>query len=224
MRERASVVTDEEGREHHPAFGVASIHRIQSSPGEPLFQSDLQHREYIRVEVHEGTRSRDLKHDWVYPGKRVCEFSMSMSQFASFVASGGTEGVPCTINFTGGGSYGTGSRPGLYPESRLLLTSEEVRGAAARAYSRIQEHLEKYEVALKLSGKGSAALQREALSGLRSSVQNASLDVAYAAQCLDEHAEEVVEKSRADVEAMVVRMTERAGIPADQVQAIGSGE
>lgn len=223
-KERTDPVTAGNGDEEHPAFGLIGVHRISSTPGEVLFQSDLRHSEYIRLEVHEATRKRSLKHDWVHPGKLLCEVSMSMSQFASFVASGGTIGVPCTIDFAGSGSNEQGSRPGLNPAPRLALTHEEVRAAAAEAYGRIQDKLKVYEATLENSGKGSAAAQRAALRDLRAVVANAAIDVAYAAQVLDEHAEAVVEKSRADIEAMAQRTAERLGIPISAFPAIESGE
>lgn len=219
-KERTDPVTGEDGDESHPAFGLVSVHRISATPGEVLFQSDVRHSEYIRLEVHEATRRRDLKHDWVHPGKLVCEVSMSMAQFASFVASGGTIGVPCTIEFTAGGDHGTGQRPGLNPAPRLALTADEVRASANRAYGTIQAAFRAYEETLADSGKGSAATRRAALRNLQSAIANAAPNVAYAAKRLDEHAEEVVERSRADIEAMVTRMAERHGISPDDVQAI----
>lgn len=207
-----------DGDEHHPAFGIIGVHRITATPGEVLFQSDLRHREYITVTVHEATRHRDLKHDWVHPGKRVCEVSMSLAQFASFVTSGGTEGVPCTIEFTGSGAHEPGQRPGLKPDSRLALTADEVREAASKAYSEIQEALTAYEAAL--ADKSGAAARREALRNLHYTIGNASANVAYATKVLDEHAEAVVERSRADIEAMVLRMAEQLGVPASEIKAI----
>jgi hypothetical protein len=223
-KERTDPVTDPDGDEHHPAFGLASVHRIQATPGEVLFQSDLRHREYVLLEVYEATRKRDLKHDWVHSHKKVIEISMSMTQFASFVASGGTSGVPVTIDYVGAGDHGLGHRPGLNPESRLALTSEEVRAAAARAYEDIKEALKKYEWELTQPGVGSAAARRNALRDLRASIVNAAPNVDYATRQLDEHAEAVVEKSRADIEAMVTRMAERAGISPGEVQAIEAGD
>lgn len=223
-KERVDPVTDENDDEHHPAFGVISVHRITSSPGEVLFQSDVQHQEYIRLEVHEATRRRDLKHDWVSPGRVVCEVSMSMTQFASFVASGSTSGVPCTIDYAGSGSHEPGQRPGLNLVSRLALTADEVRSAAAKAYGDIHQAFKVYEAALGDSGKGAAAARRAALRGLQCAILNAVPNVAYATTALDEHAEAVMEKSRADIESMMFRLAERLGIPASDVPAIGPGD
>ena len=223
-KERTDPVTGENGDETHPAFGVISVHRVQATPGEVLFQSDLRHSEYIVLGVHEAARKRDLRHDWVYPGKRVCEVSLSLSQFASFVASSGTEGVPCTIEYTGSGKNEPGRRPGLNPAPRLAISHEEVRAAADKAYGRIKEALASYEKTLETSGAGSAAARRAALATLRAVTANAAENVAYAAETLDAHAEHVVETSRADIEAMAMRTAERLGISASQVPAIESGE
>ena len=123
-------VTGDDGYERHPAFGIARISRIHATPGQVLFQSDLRHSEYIEVTLSEAARKRDLKHDWVHAEHVLAKFAMSMSQFASLVASGGTEGVPVTID------YDHGDRPGLLPESRLALTSAEVPAPQPRKRSR----------------------------------------------------------------------------------------
>lgn len=211
-----------DGSDRHPAFGMISVHRIQSTPGEILFQSDIRHSSYVRIEVHEADRHRENKHDWVFPGKLLCEVSMSEAQFASFVASGGTTGVPCTIERVNEGDYGLGNRPGLSLSPRLQLTSEEVRNAAQAAYQEIKEALSTYEETLNESGKGSTAAKKHALNMLRSKVNNATPNIGYATRRLNEHAEDVIEKSRADIESMVMRMAEQNGIDRGDLPAIDS--
>jgi hypothetical protein len=223
-RERIDPVTNEDGDEKHPAFGMIGVHRISSSPGETLFQSDVQHPHLVRVEVREATRKRDLKQDWVYPGRLLCEVSMSEAQFASFVASGGTSGVPATIEFAGSGSQEPGARPGLNPAPRLALSHEELRAAAEETYSQIQADLRDYQETLALSGKGSAAAQRKALANLQAAVNNAASNVAYTARRLDEHAEKVVENARTDIEAMAVHAAAQLGVPVSEIRAIETGE
>lgn len=219
---REPYETDNEGRETHPAFGQISVHRITSTPGEVLFQTDIPHSSYVRIEVREAERNRDLKHDWVFPKQLLCGVSMSEAQFASFVASAGTSGVPCTVDRVGSGYYGLGERPGLVLEPRLQLTHEEVQKAAHDAYAGIQEALSAYVDALGEAGKGSSAARKDALRNLQAAVRNAGKNVDYAAQRLEEHAEEVVEKSRADIEAMIARLAEQAVLPREAVPEIAS--
>lgn len=207
--------TDENGDESHPAFGLASIHRIRATPGEVLFQSDVRHSEYIEVTLSEATRHRELKHDWVFPRKVLVKFAMSMSQFASFVASGGDSGVPVTIE------YDHGDRPGLTMESRLALTAAEVKTSAHAAFERIKVREAEYEAAL--SNKAPAAERKKALANLKYAIANAASNVDYAAKRLTEHAEDVVEKSRADIEAMAIAAAQNGQLSAETIRAITDG-
>jgi hypothetical protein len=222
MQIRTSPVTDEAGDESHPAFGLIGVHRIAATPGAVLFASDVRHSEYIELTVHEATRKRYLHHDRVHPEKTVCKVAMSMAQFASFVASGGTEGVPCTISFTGSGDNEAGQRPGLLPAPRLGRTHEEVRAAADEAYGKIREAYSAYAATLAETGKGSTAARLAALRNLSAAIANAAPNVEYAAKTLDRHTEEVVEQARADIEAMAAQAAERHGIAPIEIQAIGA--
>jgi hypothetical protein len=217
--------TDADGDEHHPAFGLVSLHRISANPGAVLFQSDVRHPEYMRVTVTEATRKRDLRHDWVHPGRMICEISVSMAQFASFVASTGQgSGVPCTIEWTGTGTQEPGDRPGLLPAPRLSLTHDEVRAAADKAFAAIKRAESAYWDAVDSKPPVSAAERKRLRGALQAAIANAAPNVEFAAKSLDAHAEAVVEKSRADIETMVIRMAEREGIEPDEtVRAITDG-
>jgi hypothetical protein len=195
-RETVPVTQDEEGNEHHPAFGLATIHRITSNPGGVMFQSDIRHREYIMLTVSEATRTRDVKHDWVHATRVVCQVSMSMAQFASMVASGGQgDGVPVTIERTE-----LGDRPGMVLEPRLAKTTQEVRKAADEAFQDVMQAFSTYSEAL--DRKAGAVERRNLLRNLKAAISNAGPNVEYAGKKLAEHAEAVVENSRADIEAM----------------------
>jgi hypothetical protein len=209
-KERENYVTDASGDQCHPAFGMARVSRVHAHPGEVLFQSDVRHGEYIMVTISEATRRRELSRDWVHAGRQLVQVSMSLAQWASLVASAGTEGVPVTID------YDHGDRPGLVMESRLALTTGEVRAAADAAFAKSQEALAAYEAAL--TAKAPAAERNRLLRALHAAIANASPNVEYAARQLTEHAEAVVEKSRADIEAMI-----RAGGQDGQQAAGGTG-
>ena len=206
--------TDGDGDERHPAFGLVSLHRISSRPGAVLFQSDTRHPEYMQITVNEATRARSLHHDWVRRGRMVCQISLSAAQFASFVASTGQgDGVPCTIAWTGSGSYEAGNRPELYLESRLAQTTNEVRAAADEAFSEIKRAETAYWAAIDSKPPLPAAERKRLRASLQAAIRNAAPNVEYAAEKLDEHAEAVVEQSRADIEAMVVSAQGRQNTP-----------
>ena len=58
-QEIVEPTADENGDEHHPAFGMAQISRVTSTPGRVLFDSDLRHSHWIELRIHEATRNRN---------------------------------------------------------------------------------------------------------------------------------------------------------------------
>lgn len=202
---REDYVTDENGDERHPAFAVATVHRITATPGQVLFQSDVRHGEFIQVSVHEATRKRDLHHDWVHPGRVLLSFNLSLAQFASFVTSGGQGGgVPVTLE------YDHGDVPGLNLAPRLALTAGEVKAAAHEAFKAVKAAEALYWDAV--DAKAPAAVRKHLRANLQAAIRNAEPNVDFAAKRLAEHAEAVAEKLRADVEVMVMTAQQKAGI------------
>jgi hypothetical protein len=217
--------TDADGDERHPAFGTISLYRVSSNPGAVLFQSDVRHPEYMVIEVNEATRKRDLSHDWVHPERMVAQVSLSMAQFASFVASTGQgSGVPCTIEFTGTGTQEPGGRPGLVPAPRFSVTHDEVRAAADKAFEEIKAANAALQEAMTAKPPVPAVERKRLLSNLNAAIANATANVDYTARQLDAHAETVVAQARTDIETMIVQMARQAGIEPDAaVRAITDG-
>jgi hypothetical protein len=203
-REIVEPQTKDDGDETHPAFGIAHVGRITATPGQVLFDSDLRHHEYIELTVSTATRTRNLKRDWIHARHAVVKIAMSLAQWASLVASAGTEGVPVTIDYLEGEHT-----PGLPYQPRLAVSRQETIDAAERAFGEIKGALARYETAL--AEHAPAAARKSALATLRASVNNAIPNVDYAGQQFAAFAENVVEKSRADVESMVAQATAAEG-------------
>lgn len=203
---------DEHGREIHPAFGQINASRISSTPGAVLFDSDVMHQHSIRVTISTADRERNLNNDWIFSRKDLIEVEMSEAQWASFVSSMNTSGVPCTIRRT----ESDWDIPGLPFEPRLQESRREVHAAAEDAFGRITEAMVAYE-----QQKNAANLRN-----LRAAIQNATRNVDFVTKQLDEHVENVVQKARADVEAMVVQHARQLGIDPVQVDvlALPSGD
>ena len=114
------------------------------------------------------------------------------------VSSINTSGVPCTLR-----RVGHEEQERLTFAPRLEESLRETREAAHRAFDEI-------EAARLVEEKPTKANVR----ALRIKIQNATPNVEYAAKTLGEHAENVVTKARADVEAMVARQAAQLGIEA----------
>lgn len=219
-REVQEPTLDEYGAETHPAFGMVGASRVSSTPGAILFDSDIRHGHYVVLRISRATRRRDLKHDWIHGGSReLIEVAMSEAQWASFVSSMNTAGVPCTIVQT----ETEFQVPGLNFSPRLKESMREVHEAATEAFDEILEALAALE-ALEAEDKPSVKARREALHTLKMRIKNATPNVDYAGKKLAEHAENVVQKARADIEAMVTHKAAQLGLTGADAQGLLSLE
>lgn len=202
-RKPQSPKLNEKGYETHPAWGLIGASRVSSGGrGATLFDSDIQHQHFVMVRLSRAERRRNLMHDYKHGSEQIVEIAMSEAQWASFVSTMNVgQGVPCTIE-----SIGRKQVPGVEYEPRLAVSMEEVQDAATQALKQIQEALDDY-------------LDHKTVKKLRTLemlIRNAPANMRFAADSLSEHAENVVQRARADIEAMVVSKAEQLGIdPAD---------
>lgn len=198
------VREDQYGAEVHPAFGIIGASRVSqggAGGGAVLFDSDVKHNHYVILRIGRASRRRDLHTDWVHEaGGRgeIVEVAMSEAQWASMISSMNTSGVPCTILRT----EKDGQMPELDFDSRLDLTHREVRAKAQDALEEVREALE----ALKQKPT------KANVKALENHLSNVPANLEFAAKRLTEHAEEVVAKSKADVEAFVISKAQEVGL------------
>lgn len=198
-REIAKVSENERGDEVHPAFGMIQANRVSQGPtGAVLFDSDVQHHHYVTLKIMGATRKRDLHRDWIHESGQYIEVAMSEAQWAGLISSMNTTGTPCTLRWL----RGEGQVPGLSMGSRLDKSHEEVRTAADDAMAKVKEARDTYE----------AHKTAKNLRDLHYAIENLPSTLEFAAKSLSEHAETVVQKTRADMEAMVYAAAEQAGV------------
>lgn len=196
--------------ETHPSFGMIGAYRTSIGPrGKSLFDSDILHNHTVVVRIQTAQRKRDISKDWISSDRELIEIEMSEAQWASFVFSMNTSGVPCTLQRVQGERI---EQPPHAP--RLQHSFDETRAAADRAFAGIREAMNVY---MELPNTP-AGPKREALSTLQAKINNAVPNVDYAGRVLAEHAENVVQKARADVEAMVVQRAAHLGLDVGTVE------
>lgn len=198
MKHEEQVTTNEQGEETHPSWGMISASRVQNSHGAVVFDSDIKHQTTMRVRVSTAVRHRDLSRDWLGSRQEFLEVEMSEAQWASFVSSVNTSGVPCSIRRREGDL----SVPSEPYEPRLQESMEEVRGAADEALAKVRKAFDAYKEHKVVAN----------LRTLEAAINNAAPNVEFAAKSLNEHAENVVQKARADIEAMVTTEAHRRGL------------
>lgn len=191
--------------ETHPSWGLIRANNVRSTPGARLFDSEIDHGEYVVVTLTGAERQRKIGRDWIRNTDNEFEIAMSKAQWGAFVSSfGDGSGVPCTIQYIGKERIEQSPN-----EGRLKLSVEETRAAADRAFGDIQDAYA--DVERLQAAKAPAKEIKEAMHTLKARINNATPNVAYAAKTLAEHTENVVTKARADIEAMAIRASQAAG-------------
>lgn len=196
--------------EQHPSYGLIGVNRI--SGGRSLFDSDIKHNEYMTVRLFTARRSRDLNHDWIGADQCQIEVHMSFAQWAAFVSSVGRgDGVPCTIDFN------HGPVEQVQHEPRLAESLREVKEAATKAMADVETAY----VALLDAVEAKKGVSN-AVRHLGHIIRNQPANMKFAADTLTKHAENVVTKAKADIEALVSRQyaierIESAAQPAREV-------
>lgn len=202
-----AVREDDRGvRETHPAFGVAVVSRVSSVPGAVLFQSDIRHRETIRLSIKRADRTRDLNHDWVFGHDELIEIEMSLAQWGSLISSQGIGGgVPVTLRRTESEVFvdAIPFRP------RIQQNISEVRGSFNKTFAAVQKAFERVEDAFE--NKKGVKVQREAIRNLKFTIQNIPENATFAVKSLKEAAEHVVSQASADIEAQIIQAQRLTG-------------
>lgn len=193
-------------QERHPAWGMIGVSKVQvGPPGSTLFDSDIYHGHTIVVRISTASRRRDLNRDWLHAEQEFVEVEMSEAQWASFVSSPNSgSGVPCTIRRREDDLL----VPGVPHAPRLQESITEVKNAAEKAFANVQEAFATYKE------KKSAANLRS----LEAALANAPANIAFTADSLTEHTENVVQRARADIEAMVTSKAQQLGLEAGDVE------
>lgn len=200
---------DEYGAEHHPSWLMIRAGRPHATPGQPMFDSDIRHSEYVTITIEGARRTREIKRDRIMgDSTTLMEIRMSMAQWGAFVSSFGSSGVPATLSYTKDGGY----TPRFPDESRLAETLKDVASATAEGIEEVREAFDKVMSALEASsGKKE---MRSLMNTLSHRIGNLPANMKYAAATLTEHTENVVTKARFDIEAMVARHAEHLGLDA----------
>lgn len=188
---------NDRGDEEHPSFGLVQLSRISATPGVSLFDSSITHNQFVRLSVKRATRHRDLHKDWIYPvsGPDLIEVNMTLTQWGALVSSfGNGTGTPVTLHRVAGEVM-----PEAPHASRLAETAREVADAARKSTERISAAAAAVLAAFEV--KAGRREMATVLAALQSAVGGVPANMKFAADTLTRHAEDVVTKARADIEA-----------------------
>lgn len=204
------VVVDDYGDETHPAFGMVTVNRTTSSGGVSLFDSEITHQHFVSLRISTATRKRDLSRDWIHPRNPIIEIAMSETQWGALVSSVGSSGVPVTLDWT----REEGDLPDIPYEPRMQHNLAEIKNVAKKMFDGAMAALAAVEL----------KPTKVNIRNLRIRMENSAPNVVFAAESLTEHVEAVVNKAKADIEAMSREADRRNALGAPIQLELASGK
>lgn len=193
---------DDNVKSTHPSFGQISVSKVQGR--NVMFGSDFVHHNFVSLRVHTAEHNRNLSHDWVFPRECVLELDMSEAQWATFVSSFNTQGVPCTLRYARGDDD---TRPSLPDPDLRREFSDEVLRTMNDSIDRL--HALQDKVRNSTMGKG---LQKEISTAIMMAIQEIESNVPFIKESFDKHVETSVEKAKVEVNAYMTNQIMRAGL------------
>lgn len=203
-----------ETTQSHPAFGLVKTSRIHTT-GIRLFDSELEHHEYIEIGIYEAEmvidRERPTPRRSSEKRRPVVEFRLSQAQWAAMVSSFGVgDGVPCTISYR---NFGHAERLPDITEQKSVRDKFEsqIEATTAKEIEKIREEISRLGDLVKKGRAGKRELE-DVYKSLRAATNNLPLNLSFATRLMQESMDKIVSSGKAEVEAYISSAAMRAGM------------
>lgn len=190
---------DENKVEKENYMGMISWSRAQTGSQRNYFGSEIKTDHPIILKVCQGEVERGLSRNWYHAqNKPIVEVELTPIQWAEFLTSGNTTGIPCTI------TQKNGERMDEVPQTKIIdyfetetqETFDEFEKGADRIIGKVKEALN--------SGKPMGKKQmEELLTALDTYKHNTVSNIKYVKNTFKETMSEIVVKGKAEVNAFV---------------------
>ncbi|EBU7586251.1 hypothetical protein MX777_003753 [Salmonella enterica subsp. enterica serovar Montevideo] len=198
----------------HPAFGLVKTSRVHTT-GIRLFDSELDHQEYIEIGIYEAEMVMYREHPAPRrsPERRrpVVEFRLSQTQWAAMVSSFGVgDGVPCTISYR---SLGQAERlPGITEQKSVRdKFKSQTETTTAKEIEKIKDEVARLGDLVKKGRAGKRELE-DVYTSLRAATVNLPSNLSFATKLMQESMDKIVSSGKAEVEAYISGAAMRAGM------------
>ena len=196
----------------HPAYGIASFHRICGNAGN-LFGSSVDCDHYVEMEISSGVEiESDSYHSYLPTGKPHIRVAFSPAQFAELITSMNIGfGVPCTIKEI------AGERIDRIPDEIHVNELDRQKDNFKQQMKELSENLHKAQNRIKelLSLPRLTKEQKDELSKvLYKGIQDIDSNIPFYMEMFDEATENIVQEAKAEIDATVHNCVLNAGIKA----------
>lgn len=186
----------------HPAFGVLTLNRVQSTP-RMLFGSNVQHQNYIALRLYKARHilNQDLQTEMVMQDKMIADFSMSevqLSQLLFGADRGG--GVPVTLETVTDGKW-VDTKAGTLP---VTSTAADYTEELAKDLLKLKQGVKKVSEKLGAMERG-GAIKKSDLKDVISDFNKVDMEISSNMEFLfkqfEEKMESVVMQAKGEIEA-----------------------
>jgi hypothetical protein len=225
---RPTIKIEEAGTAHereshsHPAFAQIGITRFTCMPYMNMFGSSLKHYSGIRVEINRAKLDRHLNDDHIHQEEHLLSFTMSESQWATFVSSiGQGGGVPITLTYAPAKPYRLEQIPAIRTTSVREVFAKEIKDKAENYMAEAKRIIGEMVLLLNSQGSVSKTKLRELVSDLEHTFGGLPETMRFIQTQFDETMEKTVAAGKSEIEGFAKNLFVNAGLKhlADQVRA-----
>ncbi|HEO0816988.1 hypothetical protein WKH82_17975 [Acinetobacter baumannii] len=209
----------------HPAFAVIRVSNPQGH--RVLFGSDVEHNDYIELEIATADLKRSLHSDWIHGDTRpIISVAMSHAQFVSMIQSSGKgAGTPCTLQYAPVDRNKNVERvPQIEPlQSKAELTKDEIQRDAAKALELAKKAIDALDRKVE-EVKSKKSVTKKDLSDIqplirvaKNKIENLPGNLRFALSCAEEAIDKAVHDAQIEIEASAEHKLRQIGL-----EAIGS--
>lgn len=187
-------------------MGMISWSRMSGS-ARPMFGTEIKTANPIKLEISHAEECRDLSKNWYFPRKQIVEIELSPIQWAEFLTSGNTSGVPCTIKYVNGERMSEPKNTEIFNDY-----NEEVE----EDFNKFKE----IEDIVKGAIDSKKPMGMKDLSSLLNKIHNAMANVDFVKDSFKEDMNEIVTKAKAEFNAYAENRIHEIGIESLKSDAV----
>lgn len=156
----------------------------------PMFGTEIRVSNPVTLSISHAEEKRNLSKNWYCRRGQIVEVEMSPVQWAEFLTSGNTEGVPCTIKYIGGQKM---SEP---DDSKMREQYDKELNESFKAFSEIED-------TVKSAIDSGKSMGKKSLENLLWKIHRAVADSDFVRKSFKEDMDKIVTKAKAEFNAYI---------------------
>lgn len=178
-----------------------------SGSARALFGTEIDTANPIKLEISHAEENRELSKNWYFPKKQIVEIELSPIQWAEFLTSGNTSGVPCTIKYLNGERMSD-------PKPSTIM--EDYNNEVEEHFDKFEESFDSVAETLKEQIDSNKPMGKKALEELLCKVEilrtNTVANVNFVKDSFKEDMNKIVTKAKSEFNAYVENRIHEIGI------------